>query len=141
MKILVKKLDRRAALPKYAHLGRQGDLAADISSIEQCRIKPGDIVTISTGLAMQFPLGYGAIIENRSGLSMRGLAVLGGVIDPGYTGEIRVVLAYLGKSPLTIHEGDRIAQLRIVKRIEASFVETLKLETTARRARGFGSTG
>jgi dUTP pyrophosphatase len=141
MRVLVKRLDNRAIIPTYAHVGRNGDLAADLSSVEQRRLVPGDIVTISTGLAMQFPSGYGAILENRSGLSIRGLSLLGGVIDPGYTGEIRVVLAYFGKSPFLIRPGDRVAQLRIVKRIEASFVEAVRLRDRARGTRGFGSTG
>ena len=63
-----------------------------------------------------------------------------GTIDPGYRGEIRVILINLGLAPYTIHAGDRIAQL-IVARYEA--VEWLEgdLAQSARGAGGFGSSG
>jgi dUTP pyrophosphatase len=63
------------------------------------------------------------------------------VIDPGYRGEIRVVMTNLGTQPVEIKAGDRIAQLRIVQRIEANFEVVEELGEAARGERGFGSTG
>jgi dUTP pyrophosphatase len=63
------------------------------------------------------------------------------VIDPGYRGEIKVVMTNLGARPFEIKAGDRIAQLRIVQRMEAAFEEVEELGEAARGARGFGSTG
>ena len=122
--IKVKKLSAAAQAPRYAHVGEFGDLAADLYA--------------SAG---EFPVGYGALVEDRSGLAVRGVTTLAGVIDPGYRGEIRVVMTNLGTEPLEIKAGDRIAQLRIVQRIEASFEVVEELGDAARGERGFGSTG
>jgi dUTP pyrophosphatase len=69
------------------------------------------------------------------------VTTLAGVIDPGYRGEIKVVMTNLGSAPVEIKVGDRIAQLRIVQRIEAQFEEVEELGQAARGAGGFGSTG
>ncbi len=80
-------------------------------------------------------------MEDRSGLAVRGITTLAGVIDSGYRGELKVVLTNLGTEPQTIAPGHRIAQLRIVERIEAAFVETDTLVEAPRGEGGFGSTG
>ncbi len=139
--IKVVRLSAEARLPKYSYDGENGDLAADLYSIETRQLNPGEIATIRTGIAMQFPEGYGAVVADRSGLALRGVTTLAGVIDPGYRGELKIVIAYLGSEPLTIQTGDRIAQLRIVERIGGVFEEVDKLEKSARDNKGFGSTG
>jgi dUTP pyrophosphatase len=139
--ILVQRLHPAAQLPRYAHTGPWGDLAADLAAVSQSTIEPGETVAISTGLAMAFPADFGGLVEDRSGLAMRGLTTLAGVIDPGYRGEIKVVLTNLAATPHTVFAGDRIAQLRLVRRIEARFELTDTLEKTARDGGGFGSTG
>jgi dUTP pyrophosphatase len=96
---------------------------------------------ISTGIALAIPDGFGAIVEDRSGVALQGLATLAGVIDTGYRGEIKVVIVNLGETAAMIRKGDRIAQLRIVHRIEAAFTEESELPSTERQTSGFGSTG
>ena len=64
-----------------------------------------------------------------------------GVIDPGYRGEIKVVLTNLAAEAHTIYSGDRIAQLRVVQRLAATFEEVQTLDETPRNVLGFGSTG
>jgi len=81
------------------------------------------------------------LMEDRSGLAVRGVTTLAGVIDPGYRGELKIVLTNLSAAPVTIAAGDRIAQLRIVQRIEAQFEEVEEVAPTPRNAAGFGSTG
>ena len=92
-------------------------------------------------IALEFPATHGALVEDRSGLAARGVTTLAGVIDPGYRGEIRVVMTNLGTEPVEIKAGDRIAQLRVVERIEASFEVVEELGDAARGVGGFGSTG
>jgi dUTP pyrophosphatase len=137
----VKKLHPDAILPKYSHDGEFGDLAADLYAVEPITFSTGDVRAISTGIALEFPPGFGALIADRSGLAMKGLTTFAGVIDPGYRGELKVVAAYFGAAPLTLNAGDRVAQLRIVKRLAAEFVEIEELGTSERAHRGFGSTG
>jgi dUTP pyrophosphatase len=143
--IKVKKLDATAQVPRYAHVGEFGDLAADVyasAGVTLARAgQVGSTQAVPTGIAMEFPATHGALVEDRSGLAVRGVTTLAGVIDPGYRGELRVVMTNLGAAPVEIKPGDRIAQLRIVQRIEAAFEEVAELGEAARGERGFGSTG
>ncbi len=143
--IKVKKLHPEAKLPRYSHTGPWGDLAADLSSIASVTLAaagtPGCTQAIPTGLALELPSTHGALVEDRSGLALRGLTTLAGVIDPGYRGELRIVITNLTPDPVNIAPGDRIAQLRIVQRIEATFEETTEIAEAPRGVAGFGSTG
>ena len=141
LKIKVKRLVPEAKLPRYAHVGEYGDLAADLYASTGLIIEPGATVAVPTGVAMEFPSTHGALVEDRSGLALKGVTTLAGVIDPGYRGEIRVVVSNLGVDAIEVKPGDRIAQLRIVRRIEAEFEEVGELAEAARGAGGFGSTG
>src|SRR4051794_24555154 len=103
-------------MPRYAHVGEYGELAADLYAAEGLTIEPGATVLVSTGVAMEFPSTHGALVEDRSGLAVKGITTLAGVIDPGYRGEIRVVVTNLSPAAVEVKQGDRIAQLRIVQR-------------------------
>lgn len=143
--ILVQRLLPAAQLPRYAHTGPYGDLAADLFAAEAATLapigEPGSTIAVRTGLALELPSTHGALVEDRSGLALRGVTTLAGVIDPGYRGELKVVLTNLGEEPQAIAPGHRIAQLRVVERIQASFEETDMLAETPRGQAGFGSTG
>ena len=144
-KILVQRLLPSAQLPRYAHTGPYGDLAADLFAAEAATIapvgEPGSTIAIRTGLALELPSSHGALVEDRSGLALRGVTTLAGVIDPGYRGELKVIITNLGPEPQVIAPGHRIAQLRVVERIQATFEETDMLAETPRGQGGFGSTG
>jgi dUTP pyrophosphatase len=139
--IKVKKLNAAAQVPRYAHVGEYGDLAADLYALAGVTLAAGSTLPVATGIAMEFPATHGALVEDRSGLAVRGVTTLAGVIDPGYRGEIKVVMTNLGQTEVEIQAGDRIAQLRIVERIEARFEVVEELGEAARGAGGFGSTG
>jgi len=141
LRIKVLKLHPAAELPRYAHTGAWGDLAADLYAVEEATLAAGQTLAVATGIALELPSEYGALVEDRSGLAMKGVTTLAGVIDPGYRGEIRVVLTNLGLEPKVIGAGDRIAQLRLVRRYEAIFEEVDELIEAPRGAGGFGSTG
>jgi len=143
--IKVLKLHPAAELPRYAHTGPFGDLAADLYACAAATLAPAGETNstqpVPTGIALEFPSTHGALVEDRSGLAVRGITTLAGVIDPGYRGEIKVVLTNLNAFPMYIRPGDRIAQLRIVQRVEATFDEVAELAEAPRGAAGFGSTG
>ena len=142
--IKVKKLDAAAQVPRYAHVGEFGDLAADVyasAGVVLARAgEAGSTQAVPTGIAMEFPATHGALVEDRSGLAVRGVTTLAGVIDPGYRGEVRVILLNLGREPYTVHAGDRIAQM-IVARYEAVEWVEGELADSARGTGGFGSSG
>ena len=139
--LAVKRLHPDAVLPTYAHTGPFGDLGADLYSVADTVAAAGATVLVATGLCVAFPEGYGALVEDRSGLAVRGITTLAGVIDTGYRGELKVVLLNTTAEPIHLPKGSRVAQLRMVQRIEATFVETDDLDSTVRSAGGFGSTG
>ena len=143
--IKVKKLHPAAQLPRYSHAGPWGDLAADLYAAVPATLAPcgtaGSVLAISTGIALELPATHGALVEDRSGLALRGITTLAGVIDPGYRGEVKIVLTNLNPVAVEVAVGDRIAQLRIVERIEASFEEVNELVDAPRGVAGFGSTG
>jgi dUTP pyrophosphatase len=141
LKILIQRLLPEAQMPKYAHTGAFGDLAADVYAAEAVTLAPGSTVAVRTGIAMELPSTHGVLVEDRSGLAVKGITTLAGVIDPGYRGEVKIVLTNLSEQAHVIEVGQRIAQLRIVERIEATFEETDAVNTTVRGEGGFGSTG
>jgi dUTP pyrophosphatase len=141
VRVRVMKLHAEAQLPRYAHTGPFGDLAADLYAVAGTVLGVGQTAAVATGVAMEFPATHGALVEDRSGLAMKGVTTLAGVIDPGYRGEIKVVMTNLSAAAVEIKAGDRVAQLRIVRRIEAEFEEVTELVEAPRGVKGFGSTG
>ncbi len=99
VRIKVLKMDAAAQVPRYAHTGPYGDLAADLYALGATTLAAGETAPVATGIALEFPSTHGALVEDRSGLAMRGITTLAGVIDPGYRGEIRVVMTNLERSP------------------------------------------
>ena len=91
-----------------------------------------------TGIALEFPgdaWGSGGRPVGAGGAGRDD--ALAGVIDPGYRGEIKVVVTNLSAVAVEVKVGDRIAQLRIVHRIEAEFEEVTELAEAPRGAAGF----
>ena len=139
--IQVQLLHPAAQLPRYAHTGPFGDLAADLHAVSGHTLQPGETIAIPTGIALGFPAGFGGLIADRSSLALRGLHTLAGVIDPGYRGELKVVLTNLSSAPIQLEANARIAQLRIVPLLQATFAAVPTLDETLRSHGGFGSTG
>jgi dUTP pyrophosphatase len=135
-------LKPEAILPAYAH-GSGEDAGMDLCAVEDVTLAPGAPQLVPTGLTIELPPGFEAQVRPRSGLALKHAITMPnapGTIDPGYRGEIRVILLNLGREPYTIHAGDRIAQM-IVARYEA--VEWMEgtLAESRRGAGGFGSSG
>jgi dUTP pyrophosphatase len=142
MKIAIKRLHPAAALPAYAH-GPLEDAGMDLRSVEDVTLEPGVPALAPTGLAIELPPGYEAQIRPRSGLALKAALTIPNApatIDPGYRGEIKVILLNLGREPYQIHAGDRIAQM-VIARYEAIEWEEGELGDSRRGAGGFGSSG
>ncbi len=115
----------------------------DLCAVEDVVLEPGLPRLVPTGLTIEIPPGYEAQVRPRSGLALKHAIAMPnapGTIDPGYRGELRVILLNLGREPYTVRAGDRIAQM-ILSRYEA--VEWLEgeLADSRRGAGGFGSSG
>jgi len=115
----------------------------DLRAREDVTLQPGVPATVSTGLAIELPPGWEAQIRPRSGLALNHAITLPNspaTIDPGYRGEIRVILLNLGSQPYQVRRGDRIAQM-IVARYEPVEWEEGDLGDSLRGPAGFGSSG
>jgi dUTP pyrophosphatase len=115
----------------------------DLRAVESAELKPGEPALVPTGLAIELPPGYEAQIRPRSGLALKHSIVLPNspaTIDPGYRGEIRVILLNLGKASYQIQQGDRIAQMVVAKYEAVDWVES-DLNDSVRGEGGFGSSG
>ncbi len=142
MKIRIQRLRPDAELPYYAH-GPDEDAGLDLRAVERVILEPGAPQTVGTGLSIELPPGYEAQIRPRSGLALKHAITLPNspaTIDPGYRGEIRVILLNLGREAYEIHPGDRIAQM-VIARYEAIEWEEGELNESRRGAGGFGSSG
>lgn len=141
MELAAKLLHPAARLPEQAH---RGDAGADLFSVEEVVIPPGERRDVGTGLALAIPWGHAGFVQPRSGLAFKhGIMVVNspGLIDAGYRGEVRVSLYNSGKEPFVVRVGERIAQLVVQKVEEAEFVAAAELPETARGEGGFGSSG
>ena len=143
IKVLVKKLNPKAELPKYKTEGSSGmDLMALIEN--PITIKPQNSALIPTGLSIAIPEDTEVQIRPRSGLAAKSsISVLNtpGTIDSDYRGEIKIILFNHGKEDFTVNNNDRIAQMILMPVLKAEFEEVEELPKTIRGSGGFGSTG
>ena len=140
----IKKLKESAVIPTYGtNFSAGADLYACIDA--PITIQPGDTYLVPTGISIETPVGYGAFLFARSGLSTKkGLAPANkvGVVDSDYRGEVKVALHNDTNSPRVIHGQERVAQLVLLPYYRIiEFDEIEDLEDTERGTGGFGSTG
>ena len=140
MSLGVKKLTYDAIVPTRGSDGAVGyDLYSSEDAVVPCQ---AGRALVGTGITVVLPQGVYGRVAPRSGLAVKHCINVGaGVIDPDYTGEIKVVLFNHGESDFEIKKGDRIAQL-VLERCETPPIEEISIvEDTERGSGGFGSTG
>lgn len=136
----IQRLDPGATIPAQA---KSSDAGYDLCASEAGTVNVGGRRLIGTGIAVAIPEGYVGYIKPRSGLAnKRGINILGGVIDAGYRGEVKVILHNTDRNfPFTYREGDRIAQLVVQPVMDVQWREVTALPESERALGGFGSTG
>jgi dUTP pyrophosphatase len=159
------ELGEGISIPSYAH---ETDAGMDIYSPSEYTIGPGETIIIPTGIKVAIPDGYAILIQPRSGQSVKTklrVANTPGLIDSGYRDEIGVIIENIEPSfkdidyefddngeihiksilhgqSYTIAEGQRFAQMRLVKVPKANFVQVSSVsEVGENRGGGFGSSG
>jgi dUTP pyrophosphatase len=136
------RLDPGLPVPDRAH---PDDAGLDLYASADVELAPGERALVGTGVSVALPSGYAAFVCPRSGLAVReglGMVNAPGTVDAGYRGEIRVCLVnHDTREPITLHRGDRVAQL-VIQRVELPTVRVVdELPPSTRGAGGFGSTG
>lgn len=164
IQVPLEKCREGAKVPTYANIG---DAAVDLYAVKEITLQPGEQKIIPTGLKVELPLGYGLLVQPRSGLSARTklrICNTPGLIDSGYRGEIGVICentankiedieyefdddgniiikSILHGASITIGKGERFAQMRLVEVPTAAYYEVEKVHETERGQKGFGSSG
>lgn len=140
VKIINKSLND---LPTYSTIGSAGmDLRAHITE-GSMTLQHMEYQMIPTGLYIELPEGTFGMITPRSGLAAKnGITIVNspGIIDETYRGEIKIILCNMGRQPFRIYNGDRIAQMILMKYENIEFEIVEELSQTERGEGGFGST-
>lgn len=140
----IRRLPHNPDLPLPARQ-TPGAAGYDVASAEPAFVlQPGERRAVATGLVFELPEGMEMQVRPRSGLALRqGITLPNapGTIDSDYRGELQVILQNGGSEPVTIHRGDRIAQLVFAYYATPVLQEVDALAASARGAGGFGSTG
>jgi dUTP pyrophosphatase len=133
--------DDDSIIPAYQ---TSGSVACDLKSTDEVVVLSGSRVVVGTGIKLEIPNGFGAMVCSRSGLAAKdGIMVLNapGLIDCDYRGEIKVILYNSSDEDFFVKKGDRIAQLLFFPIFQAIFQKSVAVSSTARGEGGFGSTG
>uniref|UniRef100_T1KV04 Deoxyuridine 5'-triphosphate nucleotidohydrolase n=1 Tax=Tetranychus urticae TaxID=32264 RepID=T1KV04_TETUR len=141
IKLKFKKLNTLAKIPTRASLLSAG---ADLYSMEETIVPPRGKQLIGTGLQVQIPPNCYGRIAPRSGMAWNHHIDVGaGVVDPDYTGEVKVLLFNHGVDGYMVKRGDRIAQL-ICEMVTHPIIEEIQDDLERKEGRGdhgFGSSG
>jgi len=133
------RLDERAILPTKSYGSAAG---MDLYNLEKATILPFETKKLPLGICVLLPPNtYGRMLP-RSGLSLQGLFINGGVIDPDYTGSVNAIAYNGSEKKITILAGERVAQLVVQPYLDLTPIWTDNIQhDTARGEKGFGSTG
>lgn len=129
--------------PSYQTTGASG---MDIRAVLEAplTLAPMQRALVPTGIYLEMDQSLECQVRPRSGLALKkGLTVLNtpGTIDADYRGEVGVILVNLSAEPVTITDGERIAQLVFCKVEKVNLIQVQTLSTSDRGEGGFGSTG
>lgn len=126
-------------LPRLAYTD---DAGYDLTAAHDVVIRPGGREVVKLGVKVKLGAGTAGMVCSRSGLARdRGVIVLNapGVVDRGYSGELKAVLHNTDRTTVRLGAGTRVAQLVVTPVVTAP--APLTVRKPARGAAGFGSTG
>jgi len=143
IKVKKKKGFEDLNLPEYMSAGAAGmDLLAAVEN--GITLQPGEIRFVPAGIFIALPEGFEVQLRPRSGLALKkGISIVNspGTVDSDYRGEVGVIMINLGKEPVLIDRGMRIAQMVIQEVVKGKWEEVSELDETERNSGGFGHTG
>ena len=143
LQLRARKLHPDAQLPCFAH-GPDEDAGMDLYAVEEAMLAPGGRASVGCGIALEIPPGYEGQVRPRSGLAAKhGVTLVNapGTIDPGYRGEVRVLMINLSREAYLVKPGERVAQLVIGAYAAPEWRWSETLDDSDRSDGGFGSTG
>ena len=132
------QLDEGAFLPERAHAT---DAGADIRTPETFTLQPWGSHTVNTGIHIELPPNTKCDVRSKSGLNTNHDIITEGLIDEGFSGEIRVRLHNLSGKPYGFARGDKITQLVVTPVLYPEIVQVDSVQGGERGNAGYGSTG
>jgi dUTP pyrophosphatase len=135
----VKPIALGAEIPCYAY---ETDVGFDLRANETVKLFPGEQKAVKTGLVFEIPEGHVGLIRDRAGIVQKmGVHTTAGTFDPGFRGEVSIILVNLSEETRYIEQGMRIAQMIILPVTKPKIIEAEELSSTKRGEKGFCSTG
>ena len=133
------KLDEGAFVPTRSY---DTDGGIDIRSCQYGRVMSRSSSVFRTGTHVEIPKGYSGLLVSKSGLNIKHkIFAISGLVDEGYTGEIKVRLYNDSNEDYLIEPGDKIVQMVLIP-VSYEEVEIVdEISGGARGDYGFGSTG
>lgn len=137
-KTYIKLDNEHSYIPTQAY---EGDAGYDIYINDSVILAPGETRDIPTGVRVKLPAGYWGFLTGRSSSIRKGLDVVNGIIDNGYTGELFVAVRNLSHQSVRLSSGTRLAQFILMPIVKTEFEQVEVLPSTEREEKGFGSSG
>lgn len=137
----IKKLHPNATIPTRAN---PADAGLDLYALDVTEVPAWGSRLVSTGIAVSIPEGWCGVLKSRSSVALKQSCEVGaGVIDSGYTGELKVLLRNHSEKIKWFNAGDRTAQLIILHVPRVNVIEVKEFSTVSgdRGDGGFGSSG
>lgn len=134
----IKKFKKDSLLPFKKH---QSDVGLDFYTPEKVELLPLETKVVGLGWGIEVPSGYSAMLVPRSSAAKRGLIIQTSIIDPGYTGEIHLIVTNCSNHKITIEKEERVCSLVIYSVITPPLKEVENFKETKRGTGGLGSTG
>lgn len=125
-------------MPVRAH---DTDAGLDLLAMAEHTIPPRGNAVFHTGVHVELPPGTAGLLVSKSGLNVNTDITSTGLIDQGYSGEIRVKLYNHGNNYITIRAGQKISQLVVIPVMYEPVEIVDEIQAGTRGENGFGSTG
>jgi dUTP pyrophosphatase len=120
---------------------KAGDVGYDLHASHDMSIMPNQHVNIGTEVYLDMPYDIYASLLLRSSMAQKGLMTHQSLIDPGFRGELKLMVWNFSDKPVSIQKGERIAQVLFAHKAFVSLVPVDDLTPSERNTAGYGSTG
>lgn len=134
----IKLLDK-GKFPTKSH---KEDIGLDLYLPEKIILTPFETKTIGLKMCVAIPEGFAGMIVPRSSIAKKGLIMQTQIIDPGYQGEIHLIVTNCSNSIQAFDENERLCSL-VVYSILNPYLEEVNefTEISSRGKNGLGSSG
>jgi dUTP pyrophosphatase len=134
-----KRIARDASAPEYM---LSTDVGLDLKANENINLRPMEQKIVRTGIVIRIPNNHVGLIRDRAGIVTKmNVHTAAGTFDPGFRGEVSIVLVNFGDEEVMVEKGMRIAQMIIIPVTRVEIKEVKSLSETERGEKSFGSTG